>query len=99
MCFYDTEPYECFVRKTPKARKPHQCDECGDTIQSGTVYQRTTGIFDGHPFTHVQCQNCTELRERIIAVEEAAGCRGIEADPGDGRVREAAREMGLLDSA
>jgi len=96
MCFIDTEPYDCFTQSKPRARKPHQCYECGRTIQKGEIYQKTTGIFQGDPFTHKQCAGCTSLRERIIEMETAAGCHGIEADPGDGHVLEAAHEMGIL---
>ena len=43
---------------TPRARKPHRCDECETTIEAGTTYIRQTVASDGTVGTykaHAEC--------------------------------------------
>jgi hypothetical protein len=96
MCFYDVEPCEVWVPKDVKARKEHRCMECGRTILRGERYLYVTGIFDGGPFTHKECWRCQALRDRIVKTELASGCSRHDADPGCGRLLDAANEMDLF---
>lgn len=56
-----TEHCEVGIWHTPKARKPHRCDECYGTIQPGETYRKCTGVFDGAGFTHKMCNDCDAL--------------------------------------
>lgn len=41
-----------------KARKPHQCQECGRTIAPGETYRREEGLFEGSWFSQATCMHC-----------------------------------------
>ena len=96
MCFTDVEKCEVCCPKDVTSRKTHKCSECGRDISKGETYLKVTGIFDGGPFTHKECWRCQVLRDRIIAMELAAGCDFDESDPGCGGLTDAAYEMGLF---
>lgn len=48
----------------PKARKSHRCPECGETIQPGQRYARTTGLYEGDFISAIQCEPCHAFGER-----------------------------------
>lgn len=48
-----------------RARKQHNCYECGDTIQSGTKYEYVSGIWDHEPMSHKTCLSCVEIRNHF----------------------------------
>jgi|WetSurMetagenome_2_1015567.scaffolds.fasta_scaffold933379_2 hypothetical protein len=50
--------YACDVR----ARKVHQCAECGNPIAAGEQYERATGKWDGEIQTFKTCSICVEIR-------------------------------------
>lgn len=56
---------ECFVVRTPKARKQHKCCECRGRIQIGETYERASGIWDGEPMRFKTCCDCAALRAEI----------------------------------
>jgi hypothetical protein len=45
-----------------KARKTHQCCECGKDIQRGETYQYWVGKFDGEMGYEKTCLICAEIR-------------------------------------
>ncbi|MFA5053175.1 MAG: hypothetical protein WC565_03915 [Parcubacteria group bacterium] len=47
-----------------KARKPHKCCECGDTIAKGQRYEHVSGLWDGNWDRHDTCATCVAIRER-----------------------------------
>lgn len=51
----------------PKARKPHKCHACGETIPVGTVYSRTFHVFDGKAYTTKRCPRCQVIFEHLSA--------------------------------
>ena len=71
MCVCDYEPPQCFTERVRKARVPHTCCDCGDTIPAGKKYMRTTGIWDHHPDSHAQCLWCHALCRSLM---RANGC-------------------------
>jgi hypothetical protein len=95
MCFYDVEPCDALLKVRPRARKDHTCSECHEIITAGTVYTKTTGIFDGDPFTHKECRRCSWDRRRIREHEEAEGCESRDSDPGFFGLRHGLQECGL----
>lgn len=66
-CFCDYEPATFYDRQTPKARKLHQCEECGHAIQAGETYEKVTGKWDGSVGRFKTCSRCTALRDHIKA--------------------------------
>lgn len=52
-----------------KARKVHECCECGNDIQVSTRYEFTSGAWDGNMSTYKTCSVCVELRKHF-------GCEG-----------------------
>lgn len=66
MCDY-VEAYRAVNRK---ARKPHKCWECHKTIEKGEVYEYSSGIFDGDPFSTKRCMDCAELIDYVSSLPE-----------------------------
>ena len=65
----DFDPCKCAVETIRKARKPHVCIECGDTIPVGKQYEEATGIdAEGEPYRYHTCIGCMNLRKHY--------CRG-----------------------
>lgn len=59
MCSYgDGESYQVYVSDSRKARKPHTCDECRRTINSGEAYLWAKGLFEGKWYVHRVCAHC-----------------------------------------
>lgn len=48
-----------------KARKPHKCVECHETIQPGTKYERFVARGDGRFFTVTICLLCREIQHAL----------------------------------
>jgi hypothetical protein len=51
--------------KPVKARKHHNCDECGRVIEPGETYRRTAGSWEGDFFTNVACGHCDVFRRQV----------------------------------
>lgn len=63
---YDGDIAEFYRESRPKARKPHQCCECGETIPVGTVYQRASGKSEGDVWSEATCAVCEEIRRAFV---------------------------------
>ena len=64
MCMIDGgERAEVWCESTSKARKPHNCGECGRTIQQGEVYHKVWGKQDGEAFTGKWCAHCNVAKD------------------------------------
>ena len=48
---------------TRRARKPHRCCECDQTIQPGAAYRYFVGKSNGRMFTTKTCALCAEIRD------------------------------------
>lgn len=59
----------CSTTSHPRARKQHQCGECYEEIPAGAKYEKTTGVWDGHPSTHKTCLSCAEIRDHFACGE------------------------------
>jgi hypothetical protein len=44
-----------------KARKPHDCDACGETVQPCQRYHRTSMLFDGAWSVWIRCVRCQAI--------------------------------------
>lgn len=55
-------PIEMFECNEVKARKDHKCTECRRVIPKGSLYERTSGLFDGDFFTEHTCMDCADIR-------------------------------------
>ncbi len=81
MCFYYDETCEFGEDKAVKARKPHKCEACRETIQPGETYQRFSGSHDHRFFTENLCRRCCYDTFRIVEHELDEGCSWSEAWP------------------
>lgn len=52
-----------------KARKSHECEECGRAIERGERYERHAGSWEGDFFTCVSCPHCAAFRSMICDVD------------------------------
>lgn len=50
-----------------RARKPHECTACGETIPAGVTYRRTATLYDGHWETFKHCARCEAMVDAIKA--------------------------------
>ena len=66
-CYCDYEPASVYEASVVKARKRHQCEECGRAILPGERYERAKGIWEGEPATYNTCGQCLALRQFIKA--------------------------------
>ncbi len=62
---YDGDAAEFSDERIVRARKPHQCCECGDTIPVGAEYERAVGKWDGRMFTYHTCLACRDVRRNL----------------------------------
>lgn len=56
---------ETLDRKIRKARKPHQCDYCGQTIEKGEEYDWSKNIYDGTIFEWHCHSSCDRIASAI----------------------------------
>ena len=54
-----------YSEKTPMARKPHTCEECGGKIQVGEKYIRYFCIFEGDVFHGARCSDCDPIFNKL----------------------------------
>lgn len=59
----DCEVAEVYNVMTRRARKAHDCDECGENIRGGETYRYVSGIFDREPFSFHLHGVCADWRE------------------------------------
>jgi hypothetical protein len=48
-----------------RARKPHKCSACGETVTPGRVYHRTFYVYEGDPNVTIRCERCQALYEHL----------------------------------
>ena len=64
-----------------KARKHHECCECGSSIGVNEEYQYTSGIWEGRPHSFKQCMPCNslfiELSSEADYIDEGPAFEGI----------------------
>ena len=79
-CGCDGEGPE-FVESThQKARKAHQCYECGKIIDPGEIYERTAGKWDGNFYVFKTCEQCEDLRSSLESLGFCPGFGEVRAD-------------------
>lgn len=65
ICSYDGEAPDVSNTTWPKARKEHECCECGEAIEPGQRYERTSGLWDGFWDTFKTCRACVRIRADV----------------------------------
>lgn len=67
---------EFYSVTNPKARKEYKCCECRRVIPKGTVYERSSGKFDGALYSDKTCLDCVDVRTVFSCgeVPPAPGC-------------------------
>jgi hypothetical protein len=58
---YDGDAAAFYVEKVVKARKPHVCDECRESIAVGATYRRVVGKWGDELSTYRFCGPCDEI--------------------------------------
>lgn len=61
---------ECSTHVLRKARTPHNCRECGSTIETKERYWYTSGIFNREPFSRKTCWDCQELIDYLLKIPD-----------------------------
>ena len=64
-----------------KARKPHKCMACKETIQPGQTYIKVDSLYDGDWNHVIRCARCQAIWKHLNAKEEARGCSYTQPDP------------------
>jgi len=59
--------------QTRKARKTHQCDECGREILRGEQYEHAVGKLDGDFFQNKTCADCLTIGDEFFCGSWAWG--------------------------
>lgn len=70
----DGETGEFSRTSRPKARKQHQCCECGDTIRVGQQHEYAVGKWDGIMDHYRTCDPCVEIRNTFCCDGYAFTC-------------------------
>ena len=52
------KPTFCERKTVKRARKDHQCSECGGQIEKGNSYEYTNAVFDGRGTVTKKCNQC-----------------------------------------
>jgi hypothetical protein len=60
--------------RTVKARKPHECCECGERINPGEYYTRDFIVAEDQPNVFITCIPCTRIREDYCPFGYMFGC-------------------------
>lgn len=63
----DYEPATVCVVRDVRARKQHDCGECGRTIAPGETYEHVRGLWDGDWSTHKTCLGCKRIRQHFCS--------------------------------
>lgn len=64
------ETYDVYDETHPKARKPHKCDACSETIPPGHRYTRVGIVYDGEARTVLRCARCQKIREHLRTLSD-----------------------------
>jgi len=65
VCDVDHDPASVLEEKMVKARKEHECCECGETIKRGERYELVKGCWDGSWGTYKTCEPCVRIRRDV----------------------------------
>lgn len=59
------EYYAVYNEARRRARKPHACSACKETIRAGDVYTHVSIVFDGKAETVKRCLRCQEIHDHL----------------------------------
>jgi hypothetical protein len=78
---------------TRRARKPHRCIECDETITPGTLYDHWSTKWEGEVSSHSTCLGCSAWGLALAKAQlPVCGCSGWELGSMWQEVEEFARE-------
>ena len=67
ICHCDYEQPSFYRTAAHKARKAHECYECGGVIAAGERYEYVTGVWEGEFRVYKTCAKCVALRTWVTA--------------------------------
>lgn len=56
-----------------RARKPHVCEECRETITAGSTYEHISMVFDGAWCSYKLCASCVEIGNHFACGPRSVG--------------------------
>ena len=71
---FDYESPEMHSQRLRRARKPHICCECHETIPAGALYEFVWGKWDGQFNTYKTCARCANIRDEYFTCGFGYGC-------------------------
>jgi hypothetical protein len=74
MCDLHSDRPSCWSETWRRARKPHRCRACDETIRRGDRYHYSSGVWDGRPDSFAHCARCWAIYLALQA----------ELEPGEG---------------
>lgn len=61
-CIYaEGEGFDFVETKLVRARKPHECCECRETINVGDLHEHLRGVYDGQWDSYRTCARCVNV--------------------------------------
>ena len=64
-CWCDYVPSKFYSAAIRKARKEHECEECGRAIARGEKYEYVSGMWEDYIDTYKTCLGCVELKKLV----------------------------------
>lgn len=69
MSSYCDETYDVYHERPTRARKPHVCAACKETIAVGRRYMSVRTVFDGLAQTIKRCMRCQSIHEHLRTLD------------------------------
>ena len=82
MCDVVDDGPSCWRSEWRRARKPHTCVGCVETIRPGDRYHYSSGIWDGDPDSFKHCARCWRVFQ-ILQEESDFGAVDLELNCGE----------------
>lgn len=78
------DTYDVYDEKHRQARKPHQCDACGETIHVGHLYCAVAIVFQREFETVKRCLRCQAIHEHLRSLAPGDMWPAEKLDCGEG---------------
>lgn len=83
MCEESEEYADVQSTTWPKARKPHKCCACGESIAAGHRYARTFIVWEGTSSSYKHCARCWMMLEHLWSAVDGGVAVAWELDCGE----------------
>lgn len=83
MCDEADEYFSVYNERRVRARKPHVCCACKETIRTRDVYVRTFTVFEGVGESYKHCLRCNAMLDAIAKRAEYGAAIAFKLDCGE----------------